>query len=315
MKNTYINEFQRLRKLAGLINEDETVLGTKGVIPLSKIPKDAALAAIDAGKNDADEVDDTAKFKKSSVPASKLRASQTEIIPSKAVGLAVSMILKKGNFKEIGGDLGAIASNDNYIMDGHHRWAATMLANPKANVVITFIDLPAQKLVSVLNVITAAKGRSGNPGKGNIKTFTGDVIGKVIDEFAEKGDGNNSAEEVKDAVSTVGNGDFNKGKEVMMKNADALPKDIMPGAPDRIDMPVVNSDEIAKVAKDIQNGTIDYTGPYSSEVKSKLKVDHVINIRPLFQKEFVSKKLDHKLFESVLKHSISEFSKVSKRKK
>jgi hypothetical protein len=40
-------------------------------------------------------------------------------------------------------------------------------------------------------------------------------------------------------------------------------------------MPVVNADEVAKVAKDIQNGTIDYTGPYSSEVKDKLKVDHI----------------------------------------
>jgi len=262
-------------KLRTLLKEDDTVLGAKGPIPLSKIPKDAAKAAIDAGQNDNDKKDDTAKFKKSSMPAAKLRASQTEIIPEKAIGLAVSMILKKGQFKEIGGDLGAIASNDNYIMDGHHRWAATMLANPKANVDVTFIDLPAQKLVSVLNVITAAKGRSGNPGKGNIKTFTGDVIGKVIDEFAEKGDGNNTAEEVKKAVSIVGNGDFNKGKSIMMKNADGLPKDIMPGAPARIDMPVVDADEVAKVAKDIQNGTIDYTGPYSSEVKDKLKVDHI----------------------------------------
>jgi len=262
-------------KLRTLLKEDDTVLGVKGAIPLSKIPKDAAAAAIDMGQNDNDKGDDTAKFKKTSIPASKLRASQTEIIPEKAVGLAVSMLLKKGQFKEVGGDLGAIASNDNHIMDGHHRWAATMLANPKANVDVTFIDLPAQKLVSVLNVITAAKGRSGNPGKGNIKTFTGDVIGKVIDEFAEKGDGNNTAEEVKKAVSIVGNGDFNKGKSIMMKNADGLPKDIMPGAPARIDMPVVNADEVAKVAKDIQNGTIDYTGPYSSEVKDKLKVDHI----------------------------------------
>jgi len=262
-------------KLRTLLKEDDTVLGVKGAIPLSKIPKDAAAAAIDMGQNDNDKGDDKAKFKKTSIPAAKLRASQTEIIPEKAVGLAVSMLLKKGQFKEVGGDLGAIASNDNHIMDGHHRWAATMLANPKANVDVTFIDLPAQKLVSVLNVITAAKGRSGNPGKGNIKTFTGDVIGKVIDEFAEKGDGNNTAEEVKKAVSIVGNGDFNKGKEIMMKNADGLPKDIMPGAPARIDMPVVDADEVAKVAKDIQNGTIDYTGPYSSEVKDKLKVDHI----------------------------------------
>jgi hypothetical protein len=270
-----ITEAVRLQKLAGILKEDETVLGTKVPIPLSKISKAAASAAIGAGQKDNDQKDDTAQFKKTTIPASKLRASQTEIIPEKAVGISIGMILKKGDLKQIGGDLGAIASNDNYIMDGHHRWAATMLADPKANVDVTFIDLPAQKLVSVLNVITAAKGRNGNPGKGNIKTFTGDVIGKVIDDFTKKGDSNNSAEEVKKAISIIGNGNFQKGKEIMMKNADNLPKDIMPGAPDRIDMPVVDADEVAKVAKDIQSGTIDYTGPYSAEVKSSLKLDHV----------------------------------------
>ena len=289
MKTNLIIESARLQKLAGILKEDDTVLGTKGPIPLSKIPKAAAQSAIDAGQKDNDTKDDTAKFKKSSGPAATLKASQTEIIPEKAIGIAIGMILKKGMFKTIGGDLGAIASSDSYIMDGHHRWAATMLADPKANVDITFINLPAQKLVSVLNVITAAKGRSGNPGSGNIKNFTGNAIGKVIDIFAKKGDGNNSAEEVVKAVSEIGKGNFDKGKEIMMKNADNLPKNIMPGAPERIDMPVVNADEVAKVAKDIQNGTIDYTGPYSAEVKSKLKV------------ESVNKRLDYMLKESFIK--------------
>jgi hypothetical protein len=276
-------------KLKHLLKEDETVLGVKGPIPLSKIPVDAAKSAIDAGQKHNDSKDDTARFQKSSVPAATLRASQTEIIPEKAVGMAIAMILKKSPFNEIGGDLGAIASKDNYIMDGHHRWAATMLANPKASVDVTFIDLPAQKLVSVLNVITAAKDRSGNPGKGNIKNFTGEVIGKVIDDFAQNGDGKDSADDVKKAVSVLGNGDFEKGKAIMMKNADNLPKDIMPGAPARIDMPVVNADEVAKVAKDIQNGTIDYTGPYSADVKAKLKVDNV------------NKRMDNLLKSSIVK--------------
>jgi hypothetical protein len=289
MKTNLITEAARLQKLAGILKEDDTVLGTKGPIPLSKIPKAAAQSAIDSGQKDNDTKDDTSKFKKASVPAAQLKASQTEIIPEKAVGIAIGMILKTGDFKTVGGDLGAIASSDSYIMDGHHRWAATMLADPKANVDVTFINLPAQKLVSVLNVITAAKGRSGNPGKGNIKNFTGDVIGKVIDTFSKEGDGNNSAESVVKAVTEVGKGDFNKGKEIMMKNADGLPKNIMPGAPARIDMPVVDADEVAKVAKDIQNGTIDYTGPYSAEVKSKLKVDNV------------NKRLDSMLKESFIK--------------
>jgi hypothetical protein len=39
--------------------------------------------------------------------------------------MAIAM-LRSG---KIGGDLAAIVSSDNYIMDGHHRWSATILAS------------------------------------------------------------------------------------------------------------------------------------------------------------------------------------------
>ena len=83
--------------------EDDEILGTAGVLPLSKVPKDAAKAAIGAGKKDGNDSDDVAGGSKKPFPASSLRAAQTEIIPEKAFAMACSMMLNKGPFKGPGG--------------------------------------------------------------------------------------------------------------------------------------------------------------------------------------------------------------------
>ena len=45
-----------------------------------------------------------------------------------------------------GGNLGSMVSGDNHILDGHHRWAATLLAEPKAKIG-TEVDLGIGDLV------------------------------------------------------------------------------------------------------------------------------------------------------------------------
>jgi hypothetical protein len=40
-----------------------------------------------------------------------------------------------------------IISNDFYILDGHHRWAAMMLINPKLKIPVWQIDLPIYSLL------------------------------------------------------------------------------------------------------------------------------------------------------------------------
>lgn len=260
--------------------EDDEILGTTDVMGLSKVPKDAATAAIDGGKKDGNDKDDAVISKQATVSASELRAAQTEIIPEKALGMAIGMINKTGIFSGgPGGNLESIISGDKppYIMDGHHRWAATYLADPSAKIIATQIMLPGKALVSALNVVTVGKfGRGGNQGKGNIADFKGGVFEKLIDEWKEKGysgDPKNtiSAEDVKKAMETLGGGDFEKGKQTIMKNADALPKQIMPGAPARIEMPVINGPEVDAVAKSIAAGEIDIKPPYSDDVKSKME--------------------------------------------
>ena len=115
-------------------------------------------------KDGGDPNDDKVPSKKSSVAASKLSPSQQEIKLGQALGMAISMAGKlPGPFKSgPGGDLGAVISKDGYIMDGHHRWAASIFAaGPGVNVGGTIIDMPGKDLVKVL----ALMGDAFHPGE------------------------------------------------------------------------------------------------------------------------------------------------------
>lgn len=249
-----------------LLEKASEVMQSKQAIPLSKIDPAIAKEAMRNGLKDGSIPDDQIEYKYKEISAGKLRGAQTEIIPEKAIGMAIGLMLRPGG--KIGGDLGSIISDDNFIMDGHHRWAATYLCDPTASVGGTVINLPGKLLITALNVVTKGKfDRDGNPGKGNIKDFTSKVIGKILDEYVVDGIPGEfpiSAQDVKDRLCKVpgANGSWEKGVEIMKKNADKLPKQILPGAPDRIDMPVIKPDEVQDVAKELKAGEIDITKPY-----------------------------------------------------
>jgi len=251
---------------------------------LSKVSTNTAKVAVTGGKKDKDDKDDSAiasKIKTGfSTPVSKLFPAQTEVIPEKAVGIALGML----NSGKVGGNLGAIVSGDNHIMDGHHRWAATTLVDPNASVEGIKIDIPGDALVGILNVYTkGALGRTqGNPGKGNVNAFTPEKIKSVLDDLIEKGtkigsvgdDGSYSekeinGEEVKNILGKMkgANGDPEKGKELMAANAAKLNKKIPSWAPPRVDMPVINSDELGGLINKLKSGEFDIVEPYSLQVR------------------------------------------------
>jgi len=259
---------------------------------LSTVDTATAKAAVSAGKKDGSEQDDkkiVSKIKKDfSTAASNLKPGQTEVIAEKAASIAIGML----NSGKVGGPLGAIISGDMHIMDGHHRWAATVLVNPGATVSGLKIDIPGEALVGILNVYTkGALGRtSGNPGKGNIKEFTKEKIATVLDGFMQKGckigvlddkggysEKDIDGEEVTKILGKMNGakGDANKGKELMAANADKLNKDIPKWAPPRVDMPVINSDELNGLVKKLESGEFDIVAPYSNTLKAtaKLKKD------------------------------------------
>lgn len=251
-------------KFKNILNEIE-VLGQQKVIPLDQIDVDTARDAIRNGRKDKNQVDDVAMHKKAAISVKDLKPAQTEIIKEKAFGMAIEMLMKG---KWDNQDLESIISKDNYIMDGHHRWAAVSLINPNAKIVGTIINLPGVALVSVLNIATKAMGKSGNPGKGDVASFTGANFDPLITNSMQNGIKGEFPIDSKTIIEAMGkvpgaNGDAEKGKQIMMRNADSLPKIIMPGAPERINMPVIAPAEVSKVVAAISQGLIDFTKPYA----------------------------------------------------
>ena len=118
-----------------------------------------AQAFMTSGKKDEDESDDTIKV----VPGGGMAAgdaipTQTNILLPKALGMAVGGVE--------GGDLKAYASLDNEILDGHHRWAATTLNNPGAEIkTIAKVDLNKFGRDETLKILTLVGNALGNKTK------------------------------------------------------------------------------------------------------------------------------------------------------
>ena len=120
----------------------------------------AAQDYMQSGEKDGDPKDDKAAFNLApEFPASDAVPTQSNILIAKSIGMAA------GGIK--GGDLGAYFSTDNEILDGHHRWAATMLNNPGAAIKgIAAIDLKAMGGTKpALKHLTAIGNALGNATK------------------------------------------------------------------------------------------------------------------------------------------------------
>lgn len=85
--------------------------------------------------------------KRRKIPVGKLMATQREILAGKAWGMADAHL--KGNFPAI--DKEILVSADNHILDGHHRWAALLLIDPRREMNVLQIDLPIRQLLKAAN--------------------------------------------------------------------------------------------------------------------------------------------------------------------
>jgi hypothetical protein len=251
--------------------EDE-MFGSSEPLPLNAIDKKAAQAAWakKGGELDGDTGDDKLPVSKYSGAAVKLKPSQKEVVPKKATEFAFCALLKVNPMAAgPGGDLQAIVSSDLHIMDGHHRWAATILVDPSATIDAVKIDIPGEALVTALNVVTAGKGRKGNTGEGNISNFGGKPIEDEIDIILEKGFWGGDAEKCKAAFEAWG-GSVEEGKKKMVDNAKKMIKSIPGWAPSRVNMPVIQAPEVKAVSAALAAGSVDIKPPYSPEVEKRL---------------------------------------------
>jgi len=276
-----------MKKLYDILKED--VLGQSDPIKLSDIPNaQTAKRVWQAGSIDGDKGDDKANTKSStSVAVGNLSPMQKEVIPDKALAFALGYL--RDGTPDLD-EMEAIISNDMYIMDGHHRWAARTLIDPTAKVNVAAVDMPASDVVSALNVFTAALGKKGNQGRGDVTKFAGSIPALLDKVRAEGNAGFDSkgqwpkieASEVDGLLGKVpgANGDAEKGLSIMISNAKKLPKDKHPQAPDRIDMPVIDADkgDLKKVLKALQSGEMDIKEPFASTTSDAFGIDdHKIN--------------------------------------
>ena len=221
-------------------------------------PLNARMVAIfqKKGEMDGDIKDDIVKTSNKSWAAGQLKPSQSAIYLSKSLGMAV------GGVK--GGDLGSIVSKDKHILDGHHRWAATILNDPKAKISGTEADLGIGDLVPVLRALGDSMGnqRRGEPAGGDVNIFKATV--KDAMEALTMGKNMHpkfySKEKSMAWLESIGG---EKGLEQRLKflQSKTPPK----GAPPRIEMPVIDADkgQDKTAASMLAKGKLDVKAPYA----------------------------------------------------
>ena len=222
----------------------------------------------------------------------KLKPSQTSMNIPKAMGMALSMISgKMGSDGPIadpmtaGGDLGAFISNDNFIMDGHHRWIATGMVDPTKSVGGYSVAMPGTELIKILNAITVGRLgiNKGKPGTGGFEQFRTAPIKKELQSLLAKGGYKVDAEGVQKILEYFtgieGSGALDAAVNKFVTNLGELNFELPQNAPKRPDMPVID-DEWAGFTKDsgeaaklaigaLEQGEVDWNDPAFADEEEK----------------------------------------------
>jgi len=263
-----------------MLMEAET-LQKSDPVALSKVDPNVAKVAVVSGQNDGNIKDDPIQANmNASGPVSELRPTQSTLVSDKVLTFALAY-LKGESWMDLS-KMDAIVSGDKAIMDGHHRWAAALIVNPGMSVNYTLINLPLQKLISILNVYTkGALGKDkGNPDAGEtLAQAFANLESKIRNAFSNGFQSGKSAYDAQTMKSLMAkmpgsNGDPNKGMEQMVQNANAVASNanMTKSATNlaRADMPVIDKDQVAKLVSDLKSGAVDVMRPYSREVLSAI---------------------------------------------
>ena len=257
--NKFINEDADPRKL------DPKRFPTKLSV-VAQNPKDAQ-ADVSLGVKDADPSgeDDKIPVNGATFKVSELGPSQSTMRVGQAVGMALQAILAG----KAGGNLGAFISSDKRIMDGHHRWISSYMVDPNAKIGGYAVNFPAAQLIPVLNAITVGKvGRlQGKEGSGSFSDFNAQGIAAILTDLYQKGNKFMSVDKVRQAIAKFSGTEGEEGIQIAaQKMADNLSTATMntpEGAPERIDMPVIDKKDIRNAIGLLQKGFVDVNPPYA----------------------------------------------------
>lgn len=241
-----------------------------GAGALSRVDPSVAEDQVGRGLQDGDIRDDQIPTRLSAVSSVKLSPSQTTMDLETVVGIALDMLHRGGGTGEY---IGAIASSDGAIMDGHHRWAASILARgPRASVKVYESDLSGERLLKVLNIVS--KGEfgvgGGNTGSGSIKDLTPPKVEALLRKFLVEGRSSKHFSPTPELVADIlakNFGSVEEGVKVMSDRAQLIPKNVPSWAPKRQDMPVINVNQAPAAAKMLSQGVVDWSPPYSDAAR------------------------------------------------
>ena len=238
-----------------LMNEDlPTRMVDKEKFP-NPLPRSLAKDFLNKGLEDGQSQDDRIRTQTVTIPAARLKPSQTAVYLSKCLGMAI------GGVK--GGNLGSIVSADDYILDGHHRWGATMINQPTAAVTGIRVMLPIGDLIPILRAVGDAFGnqRRGEPSGGDKNIFEA-TDKDIVDAMNGKGMDPRfwSKDKAEMWLKDLG------GISVLKDRIKIIQRTKPPaGAPPRIQMPVIDAEkgEHIKAANALMVGKIDIRKPYA----------------------------------------------------
>ena len=245
---------------------------------------------VTGGDDDGEESDDTVAAAPGSMSVKDLKPSQSSMNIHKAVCFALAAIKKMPPFTGgPGGDLGAIITNDNHIMDGHHRWIASGMVDPSSSVGGYVVEFPAKKMIAALNMITVhLTGRTtGKEGSGGFDQFNEAGILAVLQDFAENGasvpgkgpwtglEGPVVLEACEEFSGVTGEGALAAAAKKLGDNVSELTLSVPAGFPARPDMPVISkgAGHLDQAIELLRSGQVDLNEPYA---ESKVKSTNVI---------------------------------------
>jgi hypothetical protein len=120
------------------------------------------------------------KIEKDKTPAANLRATQNELNGAKVAGVAQKLRDKPGHYSKR-----IIVSKDDYILDGHHHWAAKVgldsedgILDNDTKVKISRVDISITKLLAEAEKFTGGKGKKTVGESGTSKSYQG--AGQII---------------------------------------------------------------------------------------------------------------------------------------
>tara|TARA_A100001015_G_scaffold187191_1_gene208476 strand:+ start:298 stop:1293 length:996 start_codon:yes stop_codon:yes gene_type:complete len=293
-KNKRNNELKEIAAKAKLLLAEEAKAEDVDSKRFPMKLSDAAASAgpeaelkVTGGGDDGEIEEDKVKAKKGSIACKDAKPSQSSMNVQKAMCFALAAIQQVKPFENgPGGDLGAIITSDNHIMDGHHRWIASGMVNPNAQLGGYVVEFPAKQMIAALNMITVKLGiTQGKSGTGGFDQFNEPGFLAVLKDFAANGayfmkkgsridwdtlPSEKVLEMCESFTGEKGDAAISAAAKKFAGNVSTLTLSVPGDFPTRDDMPVISPGKghLDMAIELLRKGQVDLNEPYAESKKS-----------------------------------------------